>query len=143
MTILEYNGNLKRVKAAVLKANEILSSPAFYDAIRNQPLFDFAALSPSEIADIMEQAFHTIRIKTAPKPIANASTTSAAEITVSSIRFSSHLPTAVNTLIHETVHAIDFLSGKLEFTHDSNSEEGQERTAPWVIGEIAEKMVRI
>lgn len=141
MITLYYSGKLNKVKVAVSKANDILSSSLFYDEIRKQESFDFTALSPSEIADLMEQSNHVIRIKTAPKPIANASTTSAEEITVSSLRFSRHLPTAVNTLIHETVHAIDFLNGELDFTHDGNRAEGQERTAPWVIGEIAEKMV--
>ena len=86
--------------------------------------FDFTELSPAQIADIMEQATYSIRVRSALKPIANASTNSADLITVSSIRFSSHLPTAVNTLVHETVHAIDFLNGELEFTHDGNSPEG-------------------
>lgn len=89
----------------------------------------------------MEQSNHFISIRAAPKPIANASTVSADEITVSSIRFSRHLPAAVNTLIHETVHAVDFLNGRLEFTHDGNGAEGQQQTAPWVIGAIAERMV--
>lgn len=143
MVKLVYTGRLKKIQAAVSKANEILFSPQFYDKIRQQSRFDFTELSPSQIADIMEQADYSIRVESAFKPIANASTSSAELITLSSIRFSRHLPTAVNTLVHETVHAIDFLNGELEFTHDGNSSAGQERTAPWVIGEIAEKMVSV
>ena len=141
MVKLEYKGSLYKVQAAVSKANEILTSPKFYNEIRKHSQFDFTELSPIQIADIMEQADYSIQVKSSFKPIANASTNSADLITVSNIRFSRHLPTAVNTLVHETVHAVDFLNEKLEFTHDGNKSEGQERTAPWVIGEIAEKMV--
>jgi len=143
MVQLIYSGGLLKVDRAVAKANEILHSQEFYEEIRKKPSFDYSKLSPQEIATLMEQASWEITIKAAFKPIANASTEGPHLIKVSNIRFSSHLPTAVNTLIHETVHAIDWHNGELEFTHNGNSPIGQENTAPWVIGAIAESLVKL
>lgn len=142
MVQLQYSGSKRKVSRAVEKANEILAAPAFYEQIAQADPFDFTSFSPGEIADILKSAGQTIIIKSKLlMPIANASTQSSQLIEVSSLRFSKHLPTAVNTLIHETVHAIDFIDHSLEFTHDGNESVNQENTAPWRIGKIAENMV--
>ena len=145
--MLIYDGSNENVITAVKKANEILNSKYFYDEVRKVPRFDNTKLSGHEIADRMEKANQDIKIVRKIKPIANASTKTSDKIKISSSLFGKDstgnfsLSIAVNTLIHETVHAVDFLSSGSEFTHDENSPEGQENTAPWVIGAIAEKMV--
>lgn len=139
---LSYKGNNAKIKRAVKRANKILQSDAFYEEIKKVKSFDFSELTGEEVAKLMRDANHTIVIKGAFKPIANASTTSSGKIKVSWIRFSKRLATGVNTLIHETVHAIDLMDNKTDFTHNGNSPKGQERTAPWVIGKIAEDMIQ-
>jgi hypothetical protein len=43
--------------------------------------------------------------------------------------------------LHETIHAVDWWSNeKWDYTHDGNSENGQDNTAQWIIGAIAESM---
>lgn len=139
---LKYSGNVKKVKRAVEQANKILSDTAFYEGIRRCKNFDNTMLAPHEIADLMQNASQTIQIVVLPKPIANASTSTAFKTTVSIFNFSKNLKTAVNTLIHEVVHAVDWLNGTQEFTHvkNNNSDGSQDNTAPWVIGALAENL---
>jgi hypothetical protein len=144
---LVYTGDNADVIAAVKKANEILSTKAFYDEIRKVAYFDNSKLTGREVADRMEKANQQVVIIRKFKPIANASTKTSDKIKLSRSLFGEDstgkflLSIAVNTLIHETVHAVDFLGTGDEFTHDGNKKDGQENTAPWVIGAIAEKMV--
>lgn len=144
---LVYDGGNANVIAAVNKANEILNSPAFYQAIRTVSKFDYSKLTGEEVANRVEKATHTINILRKFMPIANAKTKTSDKIRISRSLFGYDttgtfvLSIAVNTLIHETVHAVDFLNTGDEFTHDGNKEDGQGNTAPWIIGAIAEKMV--
>ena len=142
MVKLLYKGNIKRIKAASEIANKILSSSEFYSRIRDIDKFDQTSLSGSDIAGLMENAGHTVTVTGALKPIANASTETSDEIKVSVFRFGWRLKTGVNTLVHETVHAIDLLNSKTDFTHSTNdnSDGRHNNTAPWVIGKIAEDM---
>jgi hypothetical protein len=140
MVQLNYSGNKKHIFNAVAKANQILQNPAFYSEIGKFPPFHFSSLTPIEITKLMENSEWRITVRGAFKPIANASTSTHDLIKVSTINFSRDLATGVNTLIHETVHAIDLENGTLEFTHDGNSPDGQENTAPWRIGELAERI---
>ena len=144
---LVYNGNNENVTKAVQKADEILNTKYFYDEIRKIEKFDNSKLTGQEIADRMEKANQKVTVVRKIKPIANASTTTSDKIKISRSLFGKNfagkfdINTAVNTLIHETVHAVDFLNTGNEFTHDGNSPVGQENTAPWVIGDIAEKIM--
>lgn len=137
------------IKAAVDKANEILSNPEFYEQIKKIPKFDNTILTPIRISDILREASQEIQIETywginpfKPGTCVNARTLSAKLIKVNTRCFSKNLKTAVNTLIHESVHAADFLDGSWDFTHADNRNEGEEdNTAPWLIGKLAEQFV--
>lgn len=145
---LVYSGANENVIEAIKKANEILKNRNFYDEIRKVSKFDNSKLTGNQIAERMEKATQTIQIKRRIKPIANAGTTTSDAIKISRSLFGKDstgafvLSVAVNTLIHETVHAVDFLNTGDEFTHNGNSPKGQENTAPWIIGAIAENMVK-
>jgi len=144
---LIYTGSNNNVAGAVQKANEILNSTSFYEQIRKIAKFDHSSLTGQQVADRMQSASQQIRVVRKIKPIANASTKTSDKIKISRSLFGLDstgkfvLSIAVNTLIHETVHAVDFLNTGSEFTHDGNRSDGQENTAPWMIGDIAERMV--
>ena len=144
---LVYNGKNKNINEAVRMANEILNSKSFYEEIAKVPQFDNSKLTGLEISKRMKNATQEVKIVRKIKPIANASTTTSDKIKISSSLFGKDssgnfdFATAVNTLIHETVHAVDFLTTGDEFTHNGNSADWQENTAPWIIGAIAEKMI--
>jgi hypothetical protein len=73
----------------------------------------------------------------------NANTPSSALIKINTRCFDDVLGDAVNTLVHESVHAVDLIDNELDFTHwsNDNSDGSQDNTAPWVIGAIAQEIV--
>jgi len=135
---LLYSGNLKKVSTAVKKANEILSSPQFYEQIRAYKKFDNSPLSPEIISRLMQDSGHEIQVSVNwIIPIVNNKHN---KISVSGWDFSSNLPTGVNNLIYETVNSIDCLYDILNNESSDHRSSGS-LTAPWVIGAIAEVMV--
>jgi hypothetical protein len=134
---LTYTGKIKKVRLAVDKANEILSSEDFYNQIKAYKKFNNSCLSPEIIARLMQESGHEVVVRV------TWLTSSASEynrIRVSGWDFGSNLAGGVNVLIYETVNAIDKLYNVLN-TADSES-YSDKYTAPWVIGTIAEIMVK-
>ena len=146
---LIFHGSEANIKVAVDKANAILNNPAFWDEVEKLPQFDNTALTPFEIAKVLQEANQEIMIVTywrwnplRPRTCVNATTVSATKIKINTRCFSHDLKTAVNTLVHEATHAGDFLNGQWDFTHVDNGNDGEEdNTAPWAIGALAEKFV--
>ncbi len=146
---LLFKGDQTNIKLAVDKANEILNNPLFWEEVGKLPKFDNTDLSSLQIADILRKANQEIQIKTywsfnpfRPRTCVNAKTVSATLIKINTRCFSNDLKTAVNTLVHESTHAGDFLDGKWDFTHVDNANDGEENnTAPWAIGKLAEKFI--
>jgi len=134
---------------AVDKANEILNNPVFFEQVEKLAPFDNTKFTPAQIADLLRKSNQEIQIKTywsfnpfRPSTCVNATTVSATLIKVNTRCFSNDLKTAVNTLVHESTHALDFLDGKWDFTHVDNGNDGEENnTVPWAIGTLAEKFV--
>jgi hypothetical protein len=137
---LIYRGRLKALKKAVKKANEILGKTEFYEQIKGYESFGGSGLSPKILVKLMQESNHEIYVDVGFLiPFANAATNSSTKIKVSYWNFSKELSVGVNTLIHETVNALDYL-------HNSSNEKKQpanneDATAPWVVGVIAEIMV--
>lgn len=139
---LIYLGRVKKIRLAVRKANEILNDPGFYSLIRDYKKFG-EDLPPEVIAGLMEENNHEIIVRVSfLMPISVASTRSASSITLSYWNMSSDLPVAVNTIIHETVKAIDYLHSALHSKRNTIDYNHEGQTAPWVIGAIAEIMVK-
>lgn len=145
---LIYTGTTHNVTEAVKVANEILNNKDFYGQIGKIQKFDNSILRGKDIADRIEKASQQIIVVRKNKPKAIASTSTSDQINISRKLFgidstkNFDLATAVNTLIHETVHAVDYLGTGNEFTHNGNSSKGQENTAPWMIGAIAEEILQ-
>jgi hypothetical protein len=144
---LNYTGNNDYYKKVINKANAILNSGEFYTRIANRNQFDSTKLSPIEIANLMKDCNNTIQVDTywyinpfKPRNCVYANTKSNRLISINRRCFSDNIDEAVNTLIHEVVHTIDYNNGTLEFTH-SYKPTGQENTAPWAIGQIAQDLV--
>lgn len=134
---LVYTGKIKKVLDAVQKTNEILSSPEFYQQIRLYKKFDHCELSPDMIANLMENSGHLITVKVNWFLPAGAGA-NPHRITVCRDDFNGDLAAGVNTLIYQTVSAINSLHYK-----KSQRQAGHDQmTASWVIGAIAEVMVK-
>jgi hypothetical protein len=136
---LVYTGKIRKIKMAVDKTNEILSSAEFYDQIRAYKKFDNSALSPDIIAKLMQESDHEIIVKvnSIMPPVAS---THYNKITLWRWDFNDNLALGVNYLIYETVNAIDCLFDILN--NESGVKNNEQFTAPWVIGAIAEVMVK-
>lgn len=133
---LHYSGSIKKVKNAVNKANEVLSSDEFYNQIKAYYRFDNSTLSPEVISDLMQDSGQLIEVSV--NWIIPTAKTRHDRINLSAWDFSSQLGTAVNTLIYETVFSMDRL-------HALRNNPGQmmknSLTASILIGTIAEVMV--
>ncbi len=146
---LIFNGTEAHIKLAVDKTNEIFQNPAFFEAIARMPKMDNTDFTSEEIAGILKNSTQQVKIETywkinpfKPWTCVNAETSSASLIRINTRCFSSDLKTGVNTLVHESVHAIDLADGNLDFNHVDNRNDGEEdNTAPWAIGELAKGFV--
>ena len=134
---LSYTGNIKKVKTAVEKANEILATEEFYNLIRCYKNVESNSFSPEIISRLMKDSGHQIVVKVswfAPITLGKPG-----RIIISGWDFSNNLGAGVNTLVYETVQSLDCLYGI-----SSNKKEIQSsinHTASWLIGAIAETMV--
>jgi hypothetical protein len=111
---IHYRGNLQKIKTAVICANSLLNDPKFFHAISACEDFDMASVPPAQIAELIH--INVFR----------------SEWTISGI---------VNTIIHQTVHAVNDLYPELHFGHGDRKSEGKENTAPYKIASIAEEML--
>ena len=142
-TQLQYSGKNKKIITAVSEANKILKNPEFYKQIDTIQRFDNSVYNGLQISNEIKNLNRTIKIKGYWNPfgIANAKTASVIKLNTAKLRRSHKSIT--NTVIHETVHAIDWWTNKKwDYTHDGNSSNGQGQTAPWVIGKISENMIK-
>lgn len=136
---LIYQGRLKTIRAAVRKANEILENPEFYEQIKGYRKFNYTDLSPEEIARVMQENHYEISVSVSMFSFfLPAHIDSENRIIVSYWNFSKNLPAAVNILIHETVNAVDLMNNNVKGDKYYN----ERAAAPWIIGAIAEVMVK-
>ena len=139
---LLYDGKIRKVRIAVNKANEILADPEFYNQIRAYTKFNENDLSPDAVSKLMEESEHRILVNVSfVMPIASAQTMNHDEIRVSYWNFNKALPAGVNTLVHHTVNAIDIFNA-IKNNNRLRKKFPEGNSAPWVIGAIAEIMVK-
>ncbi len=134
---LSYVGKNKKVRNAVDKANEILCSDDFYRQIKAYRDFNQSCLSPEIIVNLMRESAHTVVVRV------NWLAPSSCEydcIRISGWDFSSNLAGSVNLLVYETVRAIGLYHQRVH--QNEHSRYDDKYTAPWVIGTIAEIMVK-
>ena len=136
---LVYKGPSKNVRLAVAKTNEILACPEFYEQIISYHKFDNSALSPEIIAVLMREANYEIRV-VVNWIMPDLTKPSYDRIVLSGWNFGPHLPTNVNTLICETVNALDRVYDIIN--KENNRLGGQYTSAHLVIGAIAEVLVK-
>ncbi|HOZ86536.1 MAG TPA: hypothetical protein PL029_02205 [Bacteroidia bacterium] len=136
---LIYLGRIRKIRSAVRKANEILSDPEFYEQIKGYRKFNYTDLTPDEIASQMQENNHEIIVNVSFLSFfLPAYANSSNKIVLSFWNFSKDLPAAVNILIHETVNTIELMNNN----NRGNKYYNERAAAPWIIGAIAEVMVK-
>lgn len=135
---LNYTGKNDSIISVVKQANIVLNDLNFYKKIDSIQSFDNSDYSGEKISFEIKNLNQIIQIKSYWNPFgfANAKTVSVIKLNTAKLKRSQK--SILNTLIHETVHAVDWkTNNKWDYTHDGNSPNGQNDTAPWVIGKIA------
>jgi hypothetical protein len=141
-TRLHYGGANKKLMEAVNKANQILTDSIFYQQITLINHFDNSEYSGSKIAQEIHKLNRTVEVGTYWNFLSKATGKTVSKIKINTAKLNRPFAEIVNTLIHESIHAVDFLTNEeWDYTHDGNSADGQDKTAPWIIGDIAEKIV--
>jgi hypothetical protein len=136
---LVYTGNLKKVKVAVKRANEILCDPEFYDHIRGCQSFENTVLSAFYVAQILEKLHLEITVEVGSIFSFEATkTVSCNKIVMNFWDVNTPLAQRVDTLVRHTVDAVDLMNTHIK--KDKNRKRANEATAPCVIGSIARVM---
>jgi hypothetical protein len=138
---LHYSGSKPKIIEAVTEANRILLSEEFYTQLNNIQKFDNTTYSGNQIAKEMN-AIKTIEVTEYHKRFTKANAKTQTEIKMNTAKLERTLASRTNTLIHETIHAIDWLTNnQWDYTHRTQYEEIPPVSAPSVIGALAEKLV--
>jgi hypothetical protein len=139
---LHYGGQNEKIIVAVSEANKILSNPAFYQRIEAILHFDNTTYSGTQVISEFKNLNRVIEVDTYWKWPSKANAKTLTIIKVNTAKLSRTHASITNTIIHELTHAVDWWTNShFDYTHDGQSPTGQKQTAPWVIGDIAEKLV--
>ena len=144
MITIDYKGDLQKVRTAVTCANSLLHDPKFYQNIREQESFDLADISPCQIAQLIQNADMPMRVImyiASPRVHGYDDPFNIDLIHINVFRSDWTISGIVNSLIHQTVHAVNGLHRDCAFSHGYGEGEWQENTAPYRIAAIAEEML--
>lgn len=146
-----YSGKDDGLKAATEYCNALYENNDFWEAVGNHPQFDETKITSAEIRDYMRYSnavtnVHdwtprggSIRYR---KTVAVTDRRREFAIFYHSRFFSNSVASKVNTIVHEHVHNIDYFGDSsidIEFGHAGQSWVGNQGTAPYAIGSLAER----
>ena len=148
MITITYKGPKEHIQQAVTAANALLRNDNFYRQIISKGSFDpqytSADATPTVIADLIRTATleMTVLLYLGPLRVyAYDDTYNYNLIHLNRLYINRNIPSLVNTMIHEMVHAVNYLNPQYRFDHGDNSPVGKENTAPYWIGNKAEEML--
>lgn len=149
-----YTGQDAGLRTAAAYINDRLNSDqSFWNSIRNKPSFDLATITPAEIANRLQSSTSTITIVLwTPKPaeaykyddtIALVDSRHPRKLFYHTKFQDRRVAKKVNTIVHEYVHSVDaFDDGQpgAQMGHGDNKPNGKGDTAPYWIGDLAERV---
>jgi hypothetical protein len=144
-----YPGSIQTIKDAMVEAERILMNEDFYKLIREKGKFDFSNCTAAQVADTVKACPLTLTVKTYKHPFGPSlgkefpSDPTGVYINVAPRKFNDRtVPSVVNTMIHEAIHAADSDSTNFDFDHgEDNSSEGKGNSAPYWTGCLAEMLL--
>ena len=150
MTII-FNDDNPKVKQAVEMANSILVNPIFYEKIKEKERFDLCTTSPQIIANLIKQSNLEFKIElfypTGWRAIKYRKTFAYMDSKYPNTLFlnlkklNRKAESIAATIIHESLHALDNEAIDYTFGHGNNSVKGKGNTAPYWIGNLANKIL--
>ncbi len=150
MITFVYNGSIQKLHDAIAEAHKILANDDFYKLIKERGNFDLADCTATQVADRLRNCNLNSQVKTYKHPFGPSlgkefpiTDPTSVYINVSPIKFKNRtIPSVVNTLIHEAVHAADSDCADFDFGHgEDNHSKGKGLTAPYWIGCWAEMIL--
>ena len=138
---LRYTGQNEKIIQAVTIANKILLSPSFYDKIAEFAGFQYSTYTGQQVAGELKNSTSEIRVDTYWNGWFRAATAKTqTEININTAKLNRSMASIVNTLIHESVHFVDWeVNHNWDYT-DRNEYENPPKSATYVIGDIAERL---
>jgi hypothetical protein len=141
MLQLNYSGSNIKIIESVKKANEILADTGFYNQVNAIREFDNTVYSGHQILAEMK-SIKTVEITEYFKRHTRTTAKTQTKISINTAKLNRSLASIVNTLVHESIHAADWLVNRhWNYTHKTQYEEIPPISAPYIIGSIAEGMV--
>ncbi|GEQ87429.1 hypothetical protein ULMS_29370 [Patiriisocius marinistellae] len=150
--IITFNDKQPKVEEATEMANSILKNPVFYSKIREKNNFDLSTASPQIIADLIENSDLEFKVDlfypSGWRAIKYRKTFAYMDhrfpntlfLNLKKLNRSSRSIAA--TIIHESLHALDHEAIDYTFGHGNNSSKGKSNTAPYWIGNLANKILK-
>lgn len=147
MIRINYTGGNDIIEAAVMNVNKIFTHISFLDAIYNSKNFDMATISPQEITDLFCNTDLELTVDTY-WPLRLSSMADAyddrlnpAAIHLNRLNLNRPVHSVCNTLMHQSVHALNACYPSLYFGHGNDDPDGKENTAPFRIAGLAQQIV--
>lgn len=143
---IDYKGFRENMRLAVFKVNQLLRNEKFFNQIRRQQSFDMADISPSHIADLIENASikMTVDLYYSLSPFNEAYGYDNLEdpriIPLNVWQIERPIASLCNTMVHACVHATNILYPQYSFGHDDRNYD-LENTAPYKIGCLAQQFI--
>jgi hypothetical protein len=140
------------VQEAVEKANEVLRNPEFYAQVAQQSSFDLATIPPKTVAGLMYDARLkiTVDLYYSVSPLSNIDGYDDQDrpdvVHLNIWKIDRSVASICNSIIHGAVHAVNaqinlYYFNHCYFGHGDSRREGKEKTAPYAIGAIAQKLL--
>ncbi len=150
--IITFNDKQQKVEEATEMANSILKNSLFYSKIREKDNFDLSTASPQIIADLIEQSdlefkidlfypsgWRAIKYR---KTFAYTDSRFPNTLFLNLKKLNRNSISIAATIIHESIHALDHDAIDYTFGHGNNSSKGKSNTAPYWIGNLANKILK-
>lgn len=142
-----YSGSNDMIGAAILHVNKLFTHIPFLDAIYNLKKFDMATITPQQVTDLICNTDLQLTVDTYwPLHFSSKADTYDDKLNPSVIhlnRLNLNRPVhyICNTLVHQSVHALNACYPSFYFGHGNNNPEGKENTAPFRIAGLAQQII--
>lgn len=144
-----FEGSNENLQLAIQFVNQLLEDEAFYNSICSESIFADTKYSPNEIADFIKKKIDKVEVKLYTLAWPRHRSTNAYvgpkfpnTIFYNSTKLTNSVETMVGTIMHEYVHSVDFTAdgnSEIEYGHPSRYDL---KTAPVVIGNLAEQFYK-
>lgn len=147
MIRISYSGSNDIIGAAIQHVNKLFTHIPFLDAIYNLKKFDMATISPRQVTDLLCNTDLQLTVDTY-WPMRFSSTADACDdslnpsaIHLNRLNLNRPVHSICNTLMHQSIHALNACYPSYYFGHGNNNNDGKENTAPFRIAALAQQII--